>query len=79
MFAVVLVEAEETHSRFKPLLSPPGNPASAPVTFNVFVVPALKKLGRWGFSGEGCELPRVKVEVSRLLLLHPYSLTRSFF
>lgn len=72
-FAVVPVQADGAHSTFKPLFALPGNPASALVTFNVFVVPALRKLGGWEFSGQGCELPKVKVEVSRV------SLRRSLF
>lgn len=44
-----------------PMFALPGNPASALVTFHVFVVPALRRLGGWP---EGrCQLPRVKVQV----------------
>lgn len=39
----------------------PGNPASAVVTFHIFVVPALRRLGGW--SKEQCQLPRVRVQV----------------
>jgi gephyrin len=39
----------------------PGNPASALVTFYVFVVPALRKLGGW--HENRCHLPRVRVKV----------------
>ncbi len=64
-FAIVPVEADGANaSALKPLFALPGNPASALVTFNVFVVPALRKLGGWASSEEGCELPRVMVEVS---------------
>ncbi|KAE9407266.1 hypothetical protein BT96DRAFT_914841 [Gymnopus androsaceus JB14] len=66
-FAVISVQADsETalgETRSKPL--------SALVTFNVFVVPALRKLGGWEFSGEGCELPKVKVELQQPMPLDP--------
>jgi gephyrin len=39
----------------------PGNPASALVTFYLFVLPALRQLG--GRVPEAAELPRVPVEV----------------
>ncbi|CAE6442420.1 unnamed protein product [Rhizoctonia solani] len=39
----------------------PGNPASALVTFYLFVLPALRRLGGW--TPEAAELPRVPVEV----------------
>ncbi|KAF9498679.1 hypothetical protein BDN71DRAFT_1443074 [Pleurotus eryngii] len=45
----------------KPIFALPGNPASALVTFNVFVVPALRKLGGW--PSDLCQLPRVKVKL----------------
>lgn len=45
-----------------PLFALPGNPASALVTFNVFVVPALRRLGGWAI--ERCQLPRIRVQVS---------------
>jgi gephyrin len=45
----------------KPVFALPGNPASALVTFHVFVVPALRKLGGWLRSQ--CQLPRVRVQV----------------
>lgn len=48
----------------KPLFALPGNPASALVTFNVFVVPALRRLGGW--PEELCHLPRVHVQASLL-------------
>lgn len=44
----------------KPVFALPGNPASALVTFNIFVVPALRLLGGW--PKELCRLPRVQVE-----------------
>ncbi|KAF5382940.1 hypothetical protein D9757_006332 [Collybiopsis confluens] len=75
-FAVVPVKSEtETDEastpKMKPLFALPGNPASALVTFNVFVVPALRKLGGWEFCEEGYELPKVKVEVQQPMLLDP--------
>lgn len=45
-----------------PIFALPGNPASALVTFHVFVVPALRRLT--GLTGEKCHLPRVRVQVS---------------
>ena len=39
----------------------PGNPASALVTFYLFVVPALRRLS--GLADHACQLPRVKVKV----------------
>jgi gephyrin len=44
-----------------PLFALPGNPASALVTFQVFVVPALRILGGWPL--DQCQLPRVPVQV----------------
>ena len=55
-----------------PVFALPGNPASALVTFHVFVVPALRKLGGWPISR--CQLPRVRVKVCwvtvAVLLMH---------
>ncbi|KAH7876491.1 uncharacterized protein C8R40DRAFT_1100302 [Lentinula edodes] len=73
-FAIIPVDASnnasgDTSKMFKPLFALPGNPASALVTFNVFVVPALRKLGGWEFSGVGCQLPRVRVELQQSMLL----------
>jgi gephyrin len=45
----------------KPIFALPGNPASALVTFQIFVVPALRKMGGW--KEEMCNLPRVHVTV----------------
>lgn len=45
----------------KPIFGLPGNPASALVTFYIFVVPALRKLGGWPIGR--CQLPRVRVQV----------------
>lgn len=45
----------------KPVFALPGNPASALVTFHVFVVPALRKLGGWPKSA--CQYPRIRVQV----------------
>ncbi|KAJ4479031.1 MoaB/Mog domain-containing protein [Lentinula aciculospora] len=75
-FAVIPVEApndasSETLKKFKPIFALPGNPASALVTFNIFVIPALRKLGGWEFSGVGCELPRVMVELQQPMMLDP--------
>ncbi|KAL5637109.1 hypothetical protein ACGC1H_000925 [Rhizoctonia solani] len=47
----------------------PGNPASALVTFYLFVLPALRRLGGWTL--EAAELPRVPVELTESLPLDP--------
>lgn len=43
----------------------PGNPASALVTFFLFVLPALRKME--GRREADWELPRISVEVSRII------------
>ncbi|KAJ7094331.1 MoaB/Mog domain-containing protein [Mycena epipterygia] len=53
----------------KPVFALPGNPASALVTFNVFVVPALRKLGGW--PAARCHLPRVPVKLASAMSLDP--------
>jgi gephyrin len=50
----------------KPIFALPGNPASALVTFHIFVLPALRKLS--GYPERLCQLPRVPVKVKTLLL-----------
>ena len=45
-----------------PIFALPGNPASALVTFHVFVIPALRRLAGWPVSRS--HLPRIKVQVS---------------
>jgi gephyrin len=45
----------------KPIFGLPGNPASALVTFYVFVLPALRRMGGW--PEESIKLPRVRVLV----------------
>ena len=47
----------------------PGNPASALCTYNLFVLPALRKLG--GREQAEWELPRVKVRIDRDMQLDP--------
>ncbi|PFH50151.1 hypothetical protein AMATHDRAFT_75774 [Amanita thiersii Skay4041] len=47
----------------------PGNPASALVTFHVFVLPALRKLGGW--QEKMCQLPRVPVKLMSEMYLDP--------
>jgi molybdopterin biosynthesis enzyme len=51
-----------------PVFALPGNPASALVTFYVFVVPALRVLGGW--EKASCELPRVQVQVCAGYQMH---------
>lgn len=51
----------------KPIFALPGNPASALVTFYVFVLPALRRLGGW--SLESCQLPRVRVQVQSISMV----------
>lgn len=46
----------------KPLFALPGNPASALVTFHMFVIPALRKLAGW--PSDLLQLPTVTAEVS---------------
>lgn len=53
----------------KPLFALPGNPASALVTFHIFVIPALRKLAGWP-SGL-LQLPRVKAELQSAMRLDP--------
>ncbi|KAL1761154.1 MoaB/Mog domain-containing protein [Schizophyllum commune] len=53
----------------KPIFALPGNPASALVTFYVFVVPALRRLGGW--AEEVCQLPRVSVLLQDAMRLDP--------
>lgn len=57
-----------THGR-KYLFSLPGNPAAAIVTFHIFVVPALRRLGAWLSSK--CQLPRVEVQLQDTMPLDP--------
>jgi len=45
----------------KVIFALPGNPASAIVCFNLFVIPALRRMG--GYEVRKCQLPRVRVEV----------------
>ncbi|KAJ6464590.1 MoaB/Mog domain-containing protein [Mycena sanguinolenta] len=53
----------------KPVFALPGNPASALVTFNIFVVPALRKLGGWPEAR--CHLARVPVKLASPMNLDP--------
>lgn len=59
-FATIPVEGSPEGR--KPLFALPGNPASALVTFHVFVLPALRRLAGWPITS--CQLPRVQVKVS---------------
>jgi gephyrin len=56
-------QREAERDREVPLFSLSENPVNALVTFYVYVLPALRRLGGWQI--EACQLPRVKVEVSR--------------
>ncbi|KAI0036741.1 molybdenum cofactor biosynthesis protein [Vararia minispora EC-137] len=51
----------------KTLFALPGNPASAIVTFHVFVVPALRWLGGWPLGS--CQFPRVRVTLEDAMRL----------
>jgi len=53
----------------KPMFALPGNPASALVTFHVFVVPALRLLGGWPKAL--IHLPRIRVELQAEMYLDP--------
>jgi len=44
-----------------PIFALPGNPASALVTFYLFVLPALRRLGGWKY--DRCQLPHIRVQV----------------
>lgn len=52
-----------------PIFALPGNPASALVTFHIFVVPAVRRLS--GLSGNRCHLPRVRVKLQDSMPLDP--------
>ncbi|KAI6152402.1 MoaB/Mog domain-containing protein [Pisolithus tinctorius] len=56
------------HGR-KYLFALPGNPTAAIVTFHIFVVPALRKLGAW--LPNKCQLPRVQVQLENAMPLDP--------
>ncbi|THU91892.1 hypothetical protein K435DRAFT_829769 [Dendrothele bispora CBS 962.96] len=62
-------EQEPGRIQTKQIFALPGNPASALVTFYVFVVPALRKLGGW--PNELCQLPRVRVQLQTPMRLDP--------
>ncbi|KAA8898938.1 hypothetical protein TRICI_006432 [Trichomonascus ciferrii] len=47
----------------------PGNPASATVTFHLFVLPALRKFS--GFCESQCLLPKINVEIQSEVKLDP--------
>ncbi|KAF8841581.1 hypothetical protein BDN67DRAFT_967000 [Paxillus ammoniavirescens] len=66
-FASIPVSEGEAQRKF--LFALPGNPASALVTFHIFVVPALRKLGGW--PDERCQLPRVKVQIQMPMRVDP--------
>ncbi len=55
----------------KPIFALPGNPASALVTFHIFVLPALRKLS--GYPERLCQLPRVPVKVKTLLFIDAWN------
>ena len=52
-----------------PLFALPGNPASALVTFHIFVIPALRRLGGWPEAR--CRLPSVRVQIQESMRLDP--------
>ena len=62
-----------------PIFSLPGNPASALVTFYLFVLPALRRLGGWKL--DRCRLPRIRVQVPAISLLPTFirDLTQTIF
>ena len=53
----------QADGQYKVVFALPGNPASALVCFNLFVVPALRRLA--GFEKNRSHLPRIRVEVHR--------------
>ncbi|KAG8801691.1 hypothetical protein FRC16_011327 [Serendipita sp. 398] len=59
----------DSGSGSRPLFCLPGNPASALVTFYLFVLPALKILG--GYPQKACHLQPVRVKLAENMLLDP--------
>lgn len=69
-FATVPVAPQSGEAqRHVPVFALPGNPASALVTFHLFVVPALRRLGGWPVWM--CQLPKVKVKLQHAMQLDP--------
>ncbi|KAF9236211.1 MoaB/Mog domain-containing protein [Melanogaster broomeanus] len=66
-FASIPTSEGEEERKF--LFALPGNPASALVTFHIFVVPALRMLGGWPVNR--CQLPRAKVQIQIPMRLDP--------
>ncbi|KAJ3533926.1 hypothetical protein NMY22_g7136 [Coprinellus aureogranulatus] len=66
-FATIPVPTSDVKS--KPIFALPGNPASALVTFYVFVIPALRKLAGWPESQRN--LPRIRVQVQSFMSFDP--------
>ncbi|KAK6345917.1 hypothetical protein TWF730_010258 [Orbilia blumenaviensis] len=64
-FATIPVGANAS----KPIFSLPGNPASATVTFHLFVLPALRQLA--GYIGDDIHLAKALVVVEQDLVLDP--------
>ncbi|KAF9006751.1 hypothetical protein BDQ17DRAFT_1398876 [Cyathus striatus] len=62
-FATIPMEG----SKPKPMFALPGNPASALVTFNIFVVPALRRMSGWPERMQ--QLPVVKVQLQTAMPL----------
>jgi gephyrin len=60
-FATIPKSGRQGVGESVPVFALPGNPASALVTFHLFVVPALRKLGGW--ADDKCQLPRIRVRV----------------
>ncbi|KZS97806.1 hypothetical protein SISNIDRAFT_481693 [Sistotremastrum niveocremeum HHB9708] len=53
----------------KPIFGLPGNPASALVTFYLFVLPSIRKLGGW--RDNACQLPSIPVQIADDMRLDP--------
>jgi len=62
-------EGEGKETTEKPIFSLPGNPASATVTFHLFVLPALRQIS--GYTGANIDLPVALVTVLHDLPLDP--------
>ncbi|KAF9651619.1 hypothetical protein BDM02DRAFT_3138792 [Thelephora ganbajun] len=60
---------EAARGEHTPIFALPGNPASALVTFYLFVLPALRKLGGW--KSDRCQLPHIRVEIQDTMRLDP--------
>ncbi|KAF3915171.1 Gephyrin [Dactylellina cionopaga] len=66
-FAIIPTGTENEEKVPKPIFSLPGNPASAMVTFHLFVLPALRQMA--GYIGNDAHLPKALVTVDHDITL----------